>query len=241
MIVTKYLNLLPASHHISAHFLLREFRSPDVYKVKYSTTLLAKLEKVRTHFCGEKGRIEITSGYRSVAYNASVGGSDRSAHLEGKAADFRVYDTNGNLVPPRQVCLYLEKTGWVYGIGMMRTATHIDEKFVGNRMDETRKDPSGYKYYMINNHEGTFAKYFGIEEKYTGFFPSAPVGIGLGTEANILRWQKFLCWWGPDTALDKIFGPDCKRKTLDFQKANGLSQTGKADAATIAKAKTVTK
>lgn len=241
MILTKYCNLLPASYHISEHFKLREFKSPDVYKVKYSTTILAKLEKVRAHFCGANGWIVITSGYRSSAYNAKIGAISTSAHVDGKAADFQVYDTNGNLIPPRQVCLFLEKSGWLYGIGMMKTATHIDEKFLGSRLDETRIDPATGYYYLINKHEGTFAVYFGIEAKYNGYFPSAPVGIGLGVEANVLRWQKFLCWWGADVELDKKFGPDTKAKTISFQKDVGLPQTGKADHATITKAKTVTK
>lgn len=45
------------------------------------------LEPVRAHF----GRpVRITSGYRSPAVNKAVGGSARSQHCKGEAADFTV-------------------------------------------------------------------------------------------------------------------------------------------------------
>ena len=74
--------------------------------------------------------VYITSGYRTAAHNAAVGGSKSSQHLLGRAADFWVEDT-----PVASVAAYAEtllpgrggigrypkdakhptrKTGWVH-------------------------------------------------------------------------------------------------------------------------------
>jgi hypothetical protein len=57
--------------------------SPEV--VANLLRLAKMLEKVRALL---KKPIHISSGYRSPALNARIGGSPRSAHLDGRAADF---------------------------------------------------------------------------------------------------------------------------------------------------------
>ena len=47
--------------------------------------------------------LHITSGYRTAAHNAAVGGSKYSQHLLGRAADFWVEDT-----PVASVAAYAE-------------------------------------------------------------------------------------------------------------------------------------
>jgi hypothetical protein len=52
----------------------------------------AMLERIRSHLGDLAGRdipVNITSGYRSQALNAAVGGSPRSDHLQALAADIR--------------------------------------------------------------------------------------------------------------------------------------------------------
>jgi hypothetical protein len=56
---------------------------PDV--VANLLRLAKMLEKVRALL---KKPIHISSGYRSPALNARIGGSPKSAHLDGRAADF---------------------------------------------------------------------------------------------------------------------------------------------------------
>lgn len=46
------------------------------------------LDELR-HRCGFP--LIINSGYRSKAYNAHIGGSENSMHLEGRAADIRIH------------------------------------------------------------------------------------------------------------------------------------------------------
>jgi hypothetical protein len=78
---------------------------------------------------------------------------------------------------------------------------------------------------------------------YPGLFPTAPIGrkdgVQYGTTSNKIRWQKYLCWYGADVAVDGSYGLDTKEKTITFQKENGLVQDGNAGDLTIAKAKTV--
>ena len=82
---------------LTQHFSLEEFCVSEVAlregidntpppEVVANLRRLAKLmEKVRAVL---KKPMRITSGYRSAALNARVGGSKTSAHLDGRAADF---------------------------------------------------------------------------------------------------------------------------------------------------------
>ena len=229
MIKTKYVSKVGKNYKISEHFTLGEFQSHDgTDKVIYSTAILAMLEKLRKKYGGS---ISITSGYRSPSYNAKVNGASNSAHMDGKAADFVVYDKDGKLINPKLICLYLESIGWKWGIGQMRTATHFDTKFKGNRMDET-KNP----YIYLQKKGLTFKQYYGVKSKYTGAFPSNVVNENKGTKSDIKKWQKFLCWYGSNVTVDGKFGFSTKAKTIIFQKKNDLTTDGSVGIKTIEKA-----
>lgn len=68
--------------------------------------LAEKLEAIRTA-CGNRS-VQITSGYRSPALNARIGGSRTSAHMEGRAADIVVRG-----MTPVQVARAIERAGIV--------------------------------------------------------------------------------------------------------------------------------
>ena len=106
---------------ITPHFKVREFACSDGSDVVFvSTSLVDILEAIRVHF----GRpVTITSGYRTVSYNASLNNSSKkSQHCNGLAADIKVAG-----VAPADVADYAETllpgTG---GIGRYSTFTHID-------------------------------------------------------------------------------------------------------------------
>lgn len=73
---------------LAPSFNTREFRCRDGSDtVMVDETLTVVLQCIREHF-GKP--VTITSGYRTAAHNAAVGGAKSSQHLLGLAADIRV-------------------------------------------------------------------------------------------------------------------------------------------------------
>ena len=114
-----------ADRRVSDHFLVREFASRDgSAALLIHPRLVTLLEAVRTHF----GRpVVIHSGYRSGAHNAAVGGSPRSKHLLGLAADIVVRGVDAAVVA--RFCDGLD----VGGLGRYPTFTHVDVAGEGRR------------------------------------------------------------------------------------------------------------
>lgn len=87
----------PPSHKLSPNFWLTEFtdsqvaarrgiaNQPTPLQIASLRRMAALLEEVRALLGAP---IVISSGFRSAALNAAVGGASNSAHLDGRAADF---------------------------------------------------------------------------------------------------------------------------------------------------------
>lgn len=116
-----------STRQLSPSFKVREFACKGSDVVLLDDELVVLLQCIREHF-GKP--VHITSGYRTAAHNAAVGGSKSSQHLLGRAADFHVEG-----VPVAAVAAYAEtllpsrggigrypkdakhptrKTGWVH-------------------------------------------------------------------------------------------------------------------------------
>ena len=77
---------------LAPDFKVRELRCRDGSDtVMVDDALMLLLQCIREHF-GKA--VTITSGYRTPAHNAAVGGSKSSQHLLGRAADIQVAGTS---------------------------------------------------------------------------------------------------------------------------------------------------
>ena len=115
---------------ITPHFKVREFACSDGSDVVFvATSLVDILEAIRVHF----GRpVTITSGYRTVSYNAGLkNSSKKSQHCNGLAADIKV---EGHT--PKEVydyaCSLLGDHG---GVGIYNTFVHVDVRASKSRFD----------------------------------------------------------------------------------------------------------
>ena len=88
MAIKQYSLKADSAKHLSPAFRVREFRCRDgTDTILIDEGLVVLLQCIREHF-GKP--VHITSGYRTAAHNATVGGSKSSQHLLGRAADFYV-------------------------------------------------------------------------------------------------------------------------------------------------------
>ena len=101
MAIKQYSLKKDGAKQLSPAFRVREFRCRDgTDTILIDEGLVVLLQCIREHF-GKP--LHITSGYRTAAHNAAVGGSKSSQHLLGRAADFWVEDT-----PVASVAAYAE-------------------------------------------------------------------------------------------------------------------------------------
>lgn len=86
---------------LSLNFKVKEFACKDGSNAIFvDDELVRVLQDIRDHF---NRPVTITSGYRTMTHNKKVGGSPKSQHLYGTAADIQVKDT-----PPEFVAQYAE-------------------------------------------------------------------------------------------------------------------------------------
>lgn len=114
---------------VSANFRVREFACQDGSDpIVIADKLVNILQAIRSHF-GQP--VTINSAYRTAAHNLKVGGSARSQHLYGMAADIAVAG-----VAPEDVADYAEKlmpgTG---GVGRYKGFTHVDVRAEQSRFN----------------------------------------------------------------------------------------------------------
>lgn len=88
MAIKQYSLTKDGNRRLAPDFKVRELRCRDGSDtVMVDETLTVVLQCIREHF-GKA--VTVTSGYRTPAHNAKVGGAKSSQHLLGRAADIRV-------------------------------------------------------------------------------------------------------------------------------------------------------
>ena len=111
-------------------FWLSEFACDD--KVDIDIRLVKELQKLRD-IVGK--RIIVTSGYRTPERNKRIGGSSKSKHMEGIAADIYVEDMSVEEV------YFIAKHLQFNGIGLYNHHIHLDirekKAFWDNRTHKT--------------------------------------------------------------------------------------------------------
>lgn len=92
MAIKQYSLTKDGNRRLAPDFKVRELRCRDgTDTVMVDEVLTVVLQCIREHF-GKP--VVITSGYRTAAHNAKVGGAKSSQHLLGRAADIRVEDVS---------------------------------------------------------------------------------------------------------------------------------------------------
>ena len=118
------------SRQITEHFRVYEFACTDGSDpVFLSQALVDILEAIRVHF----GRpVTVTSGYRTISYNASLkNSSKKSQHCNGLAADIQV-EGHTPVEVYDYACSLLGDHG---GVGIYNTFVHVDVRASKSRFD----------------------------------------------------------------------------------------------------------
>lgn len=128
-VTTAVSKVIDTGDKLSEHFSRKEFACKcGCGKADVDKTLVEKLEKFRK-LCGDKP-IHINSACRCEKHNKTVGGSAKSQHLYGKAADVR--KILGMTID--QMAKLAEQAGFT-GIGKYNSFLHVDVRPTPTKWD----------------------------------------------------------------------------------------------------------
>ena len=194
---------------LSKNFCAYEFACNDKSdEFKVATELVETLQQVRDHF-GKP--VIINSAYRTPAYNISIGGSSKSQHCLGTAADIRIAG-----VDPIRIALYVASLPYFQkhgGIGYYSRVqvtggfVHVDVRTWKSRWISK----SGTAYLSVSNimptikqgaKDGTNGVSYAVTVLQRHIALKADGIFGAGTKAKLVEWQKT-----HGLAADGICGP----------------------------------
>ena len=196
---------------VSEHFSVYEFACSDKSDtVLIDSQLVEVLEQVRQHF-GQA--VIINSAYRTSSYNISIGGSPKSQHCLGTAADICIKG-----IDPVRIALYVASLPYYQnhgGIGYYNRASvtagfvHVDVRTNVSRWISK----AGTSYKVVSKIMPTIKE--GSKDGVNG--------VGYAVTAL----QRHL-----GITADGSFGATTKAKLIEWQKAHGLTADSIAGSAT---------
>ena len=212
MAVKKYSLKKDGETKLSANFKVREFRSKcGSDEILIEDKLVKLLQLMRDKF----GVINISSAYRTPAYNKKVGGVSNSQHLYGLAADITIQDTSRLL----EAAQYAEKIGFT-GVG-------LDDKYEFYMHVDTRAKKSLFRY---NRNGSTYS--------VSSFFTTVKLG-SKGDAVKLLQTKLNKLGYkgkdGKELTCDGDFGVNTEYALKNFQKKKSLIADGIAGPKTWAK------
>ena len=208
------------STKLTAHFRSTEFDCKGngcCAETVIDRQLLEYLEQLRMHF---KHPLIINSGYRCQKHNQTVGGSAKSYHTKGMAADIRIPGFTS-----REVAAVAEELG-IPGIGLYETKedgyfVHIDTRpgrtrWYGQKQEKREK---------FSEQEGEYD----MKLRTLSYGSKGKDVIALQI---LLIAHGYHCGKG---APDGIFGPNTQLAVKEYQKDHDLASDGIAGSKTMAK------
>lgn len=199
---------------LSDSFRVREFACRDGSdNILIDDKLVKYLQRIR-NWAGAP--LIISSGYRTPAYNAKIGGAENSRHTKGMAADIYV---------ERRVRSIYEIAKYAEAIGILGIERNEDTNYV--HVDTREKKYFWYRKNKRDHEVNTFG----------GHCPYAEPSKSLrrGSSGNGVRWLQFwLRLWGYNVTLDGKFGAHTESAVMYVQRERGINEDGIAGAKTRA-------
>ena len=191
---------------LSANFTVSEFCCHDGSDViLVDDALVAILQKIRDHF---KKAVNITSAYRTAAWNARSGGASSSYHCKGMAADIQITG-----VSPITVALYAQSIG-AGGVGLYLYTggnfVHVDSRATKTRWIQSTKYGGYTVVSSIFPVLKVGSKGDAVRLLQRGIGCKEDGGFGEKTAAALLAAQKK--WFADEREHDGVCGAKCWEK-----------------------------
>lgn len=188
---------------LSPHFGSDEFKCKCGRNHDYNVSdeLVTKLESLYTAL--ECSKIVVSSGYRCVLHDKSVGGNGNGQHTKGTAADICCYGRDGNPISSKLVCCKAQDIGFTGIARINDTYTHVDVRSGKWYGDETKGNS-----YCIPCKD--FYEYFNIERE--GSNVAVKNGIDISWCQTQVDWSKVKT----DFAIIQAGGGRVKNKKDDM-------------------------
>lgn len=168
---------------ITPHFNSKEFRCKcgGKHDFQVNEKLCELLEKLYEEL--DCSTINISSGFRCVQHDKSIGGSGTGQHTKGNAADFCCIGKDGKIISSQVVCCTAQDIGFtgIANINQTYTYTHCDVRTGGKWYGDEIKGNS----YCIPTKD--FYSYYGMRKESE---ENVKNGIDVSAHQGKIDWSK---------------------------------------------------